>query len=372
MMTQRTTNGGTTGKLLAGLAAASAALLLDPAGGARRRAVARDWIGKRGRQIGDFLGKAQRDARNRASGVLAETSGSLFEESVPDATLEQRVRSAIGRAVSNPHAIQVEVQSGCVTLRGPVLAHEAPALERAAARVRGVHAVESQLDVHATAGREPALQGRGRRRDGRAGLAPRTPTARLGTLAALGALGAGAVYALRGPQGTQGMLSGARRSLARLGASAQAGGRGARGETRTHHTVREVMTRDPVCCPPDATAAEAARLMKERHIGDVLVCSDGHLEGIVTDRDLVVRALADGERPQERRLGEICSHDIATVTPDDAIDRAVELMKRHAVRRLPVCEPDGRLAGVVSLGDLAVERDERSALGQISAAPPNA
>jgi CBS domain-containing protein len=131
------------------------------------------------------------------------------------------------------------------------------------------------------------------------------------------------------------------------------------------------MTSDPVCCAPSATAEEAARQMRDGHIGDVLVCENGRLDGIVTDRDIVVRVAAEGRRPDECLLREISSHDVVTVAPDDGVDRAVQLMKERAVRRLPVCEGDGRLVGVISLGDLAVARDRDSALGEISAAPAN-
>jgi CBS domain-containing protein len=127
----------------------------------------------------------------------------------------------------------------------------------------------------------------------------------------------------------------------------------------------------PVCCAPNTTAAEAARLMKQHHIGDVLIRDDGRLTGIVTDRDLAVRVLAEDVPPAERTLGEICSADVAWVSPDDDVHRVVQLMKERAVRRLPVCEDDGRLVGVVSIGDIAIDRDRQSVLGRISAAPPN-
>lgn len=134
--------------------------------------------------------------------------------------------------------------------------------------------------------------------------------------------------------------------------------------------VEDVMTREVAALPPDATAQQAARLMKERGIGDVLVCDGDVLRGIVTDRDLVIRCLAEDDRPTERRIGEICTGEPVTLSPQDDVDRAVDLMRQHAVRRIPVVEA-GRPVGVVSIGDLAIERDERSALADISAAPPN-
>ncbi len=135
-------------------------------------------------------------------------------------------------------------------------------------------------------------------------------------------------------------------------------------------TVRDVMTVDPVSLPADASVIDAARTMKERDIGDVIVVEDGRICGVVTDRDLAVRALAEERDPVGTRIGEICSRDLATVAPDDDCTAAGDLMRDRAVRRIPVVE-DGKPVGIVSLGDLAVERDPDSAVGHISAASPN-
>jgi CBS domain-containing protein len=134
--------------------------------------------------------------------------------------------------------------------------------------------------------------------------------------------------------------------------------------------VREVMTSDVVAVGPHMTVTEVARLMRERNIGAVLLAENGRLRGLATDRDLVVRALADGGDMGRRTVREACSADVVCVAPDDDVDRAIHLMRARAVRRLPVVE-DGRPVGIVSLGDLAVERDPGSALGDISAARPS-
>jgi CBS domain-containing protein len=119
------------------------------------------------------------------------------------------------------------------------------------------------------------------------------------------------------------------------------------------------------------TAVDAARMMKECDVGDVLVCSDdGRLTGIVTDRDLVVRCLAE-RRGGETTLRELCTPGVSTLEPGASIDHAVALMRSSAVRRIPVVE-NGDLVGIVSLGDLAIERDPDSCLGRISAAPATA
>ncbi len=133
-------------------------------------------------------------------------------------------------------------------------------------------------------------------------------------------------------------------------------------------SIRDVMTPNPEVLPAATSLEDAARCMRERNIGDVLVADETGLCGLVTDRDIVVRGLAGGKWSVE--LGDICSRDLVTVSPDESIDDAIGVMSWHAVRRLPVVE-DGRAIGMVSIGDLAVERDRNSALADISAAPAN-
>ena len=135
--------------------------------------------------------------------------------------------------------------------------------------------------------------------------------------------------------------------------------------------LSEVMTRDPVTVPTTATLEEAARLMRDNDIGDVLVVDDaGALYGIVTDRDIVVNGVAAGTDPSSTSVGEVCSQDPVSLGPDDAVAKAAKLMSDRAIRRLPIVE-DGNLVGIVSLGDLAQDRDPASVLGEISEAPPN-
>jgi len=134
--------------------------------------------------------------------------------------------------------------------------------------------------------------------------------------------------------------------------------------------IRDIMTSSPVTLDADSTVNEAAKAMKQNNIGDVIVLSNGQVKGIVTDRDLAVRVLAEGRSPQDTKLAEICSGDLAAVSPDDDVDRAIQLVRERAVRRVPVIQ-NGKAVGVVSIGDLAIERDQRSALADVSAAPPN-
>jgi CBS domain-containing protein len=118
------------------------------------------------------------------------------------------------------------------------------------------------------------------------------------------------------------------------------------------------------------TVVAAARSMRDGNIGDVVVVDKDQIQGILTDRDIVVRALAEGRDPARTTVGEICSRELTTLSPNDAIGDAEKMMRDRAIRRLPVVE-GGRPVGIVSLGDLAVERNPESALGGISAAPPN-
>lgn len=135
-------------------------------------------------------------------------------------------------------------------------------------------------------------------------------------------------------------------------------------------TVQDVMTPNPTVLEAQTSLQDAARRMRDGEIGDVLVTADGRLCGIVTDRDIVVRAVADRLDLGRTTLGDVCTAEPVTVAPTDTITAAVDVMRTHAIRRLPVTR-DGEAVGIVSLGDLAVDRDPNSALADISAAPTN-
>ena len=133
--------------------------------------------------------------------------------------------------------------------------------------------------------------------------------------------------------------------------------------------IGKLMTPDPVVLPADTPVVDAARAMRDRGIGMVVVETDAGV-GILTDRDIVLRAVAGGDDADTGRIGSICSQDIVTIAPESDVEEAVTLMRERAVRRLVVTD-DGTPVGVVSLGDLAQERDPHSALGGISRAEPN-
>jgi CBS domain-containing protein len=134
--------------------------------------------------------------------------------------------------------------------------------------------------------------------------------------------------------------------------------------------MRDIMSPVPVSMAATEPVSAAARAMKEHGIGTVLIVADGRLSGLVTDRDIAVRVLAESRDPATTRIGDICSTELAVLSPDDDVTQAVRLVRERAVRRIPVVQ-DGTPVGVVSIGDLALEKDRESALSDVSAARPN-
>lgn len=135
-------------------------------------------------------------------------------------------------------------------------------------------------------------------------------------------------------------------------------------------TIDEVMSGSVRTVSPDTSLREAAETMRDDDVGDVVVTRDGRLVGILTDRDIVVRCVAEGADPSQSTVRDVCSSEVATVPPQSGIADAADVMRTSAVRRLPVVDGD-RVVGVVSMGDLARAADEDSALADVSAADPN-
>jgi signal-transduction protein with cAMP-binding, CBS, and nucleotidyltransferase domain len=129
--------------------------------------------------------------------------------------------------------------------------------------------------------------------------------------------------------------------------------------------VRDVMTPGPIGVDYDQSVGEAARAMRDWGVGAILVVSNGSLYGLVTDRDLVVRAVAE-ERGADEPVGPLSSANLIGVDADADVHEAMRLMRQHGVRRLPVLE-DGQIAGIVSLGDLAMQDEPDLAFAQFSA-----
>lgn len=135
-------------------------------------------------------------------------------------------------------------------------------------------------------------------------------------------------------------------------------------------TVRDVMTPGVADVRPDASLVEAAQVMRALDIGSVLVASEHELIGVLTDRDIATRAVAEGVDPLAVSAESVCTPTVVSVGPDAPVSAAVSLMRRHAIRRLPVV--DGvHPVGMVSLADLAEAQDPDSVLGDISRAEPN-
>ena len=135
-------------------------------------------------------------------------------------------------------------------------------------------------------------------------------------------------------------------------------------------SIREIMTADPRTVEAGATVADAAREMRDGDVGSVVVVENGTVAGIVTDRDIAVRVVAQGLDPDATRVSEVATMRPVTLTVDQSVDDAIRLVREQDVRRIIVLQDD-RAAGIVSLGDLAIERDTDSALADIASEPPN-
>jgi len=130
--------------------------------------------------------------------------------------------------------------------------------------------------------------------------------------------------------------------------------------------LKDIMTPKPECIRPDATIQEAARRMRDLDVGPLPVCGDDdRLAGMVTDRDITVRAVAEGKDPKATKVREVMTQDVIYGFEDQDVADAVRLMEQHQVRRLVVLNRDKRLVGIVSLGDLATEAGDRAKAGEV-------
>ena len=123
-------------------------------------------------------------------------------------------------------------------------------------------------------------------------------------------------------------------------------------------SIREIMTSNPSTIEPNQSVVEAARIMKQEDAGVVPVTENGRLTGMVTDRDIAIRVVAEGKDPKSTNVGEVASKNLVTLDPEQDLDEALRLMAQHQVRRLPVVEEDGRLVGVVAQADVARKGDD--------------
>jgi CBS domain-containing protein len=123
-------------------------------------------------------------------------------------------------------------------------------------------------------------------------------------------------------------------------------------------SVREAMTENPRSIGASASVVEAARLMRDQHIGSLPITDDERLVGMITDRDIATRVVAEAADPETTSVGDVHSRDIISVEPDKDLEEALQLMARHQVRRLPVVE-NGRLVGIVAQADIALKENEQ-------------
>jgi CBS domain-containing protein len=139
--------------------------------------------------------------------------------------------------------------------------------------------------------------------------------------------------------------------------------------------VRDIMTPDPACVTASDSVLEAARIMKREDTGVVPVVDDKKLVGMITDRDIVVRLVADGRNPLDCRVNEAMTKNVRSIGEDTTINDVLETMKGANVRRVPVVDRDNRIVGIVSMADLAMESSEKGKVGDvvkdISEARPN-
>jgi CBS domain-containing protein len=124
-------------------------------------------------------------------------------------------------------------------------------------------------------------------------------------------------------------------------------------------SVRETMTENPRSIGASASVVEAARLMREEHIGALPITDEEQLVGMITDRDIATKVVAEAADPKTTSVGDVSSRDLISVEPDKDLEEALQLMARHQVRRLPVVE-DGRLVGIVAQADIALKENEKT------------
>ena len=132
--------------------------------------------------------------------------------------------------------------------------------------------------------------------------------------------------------------------------------------------IKEIITPEPQCISPDATLVEAAEDMKSLDVGILPICENDRLVGTVTDRDIIVRAVAEGRDPHTTKVREVMSGKIIYCFDDQNVEDAASMMEKSQVRRLPVLDHDKRLVGIISIGDLAARAHQDELAGRTLAA----
>jgi CBS domain-containing protein len=124
-------------------------------------------------------------------------------------------------------------------------------------------------------------------------------------------------------------------------------------------SIKDVMTSDPCTIDAEKSVAYAAKMMRDEDVGLAPIVEGDKLIGMLTDRDIAIRVVAEGRNPDQVTVREIASKQVVTIDPQQELDEALRIMAKHQVRRLPVVEEDGRLVGVVAQADVAREGDDK-------------
>jgi CBS domain-containing protein len=364
---------------------------LDPQRGRRRRALVRDSSVRLTHKLRDAADVTRRDLSNRYQGVKSKAQ-SLFSSSHQphsDEQLKARIRSQLGRVSSHPRAIEVEVHDGRVTLRGPVLSDEAQRVFDAVSAIRGVQHVDNQMEIHQEPGNIAALQGGSTRQGARWDVLQQrwSPATKAlvggGALAFLsraaprsgvrGAILGAVTTALAGKaiKSVQRRRESGDRAQSFIGESRRAGQRrwGGRQASRQSDSgasrwrgesgamrVSDIMTRSPATCSPDTSLREIASLMVKHDCGSIPVVEQGSNKpiGIVTDRDITIRAIAEGKNPQQLSARDCMTSPLESIQCSASLDECTDRMEASQIRRMIVVDDDNKICGIVAQADIAM------------------
>jgi CBS domain-containing protein len=368
--------------------------LFDPRQGARRRSLLRDACVRLCNETQHTFDVTRRDLNNRLQGIKAEMSsyfGGSSSARVSDEQLKARIRSQLGRVCSHPRAIEVDVQDGQATLRGPILAAEAQRVFDRVRSVPGVRHVENQMEQHQEAGNISALQGGNERTGVQWDILQErwSPSTRL-------LVGAGAVSLLT-CRSARGVLAGTLGALAaslvsgntpwqamspnrgsRTQTTTGQGGRRRRtqnrfsigglsdrgayefGEERNTMKVANIMTPSPATCHRHSPLQEVAKLMLRCDCGSIPVVEEGSNRpvGIITDRDITVRAIAEGRDPRSLTVGDCMTTPVETISSEATVEECLDKMESSQIRRMIVVDGDSRIVGIVAQADIALYAPE--------------
>jgi CBS domain-containing protein len=362
----------------------------DPRQGARRRALLRDACVRLSNETRQAIDVTRRDMNNRLHGIKSEVSSYFTGASsapVDDDQLKARIRSHMGRVSSHPRAIEIEVHGGRVKLRGPVIAAEAQRVFDCVRRVPGVRHVDNEMEQHQEAGNISALQGGSERPGAQWDILQErwSPSTRLLVGAGAASLlacvsGRGLLAGTLGGIGL-GMLTGntPRRMVSpnqrgapqhrqmRMGPSRgqssrfSIGGLSDRGgfEFADEHygmKVSNIMTPSPATCHRGTRLQEAARLMLQCDCGAIPVIEEGTGQpvGIVTDRDITIRAVAEGRDPQSLTVADCMTSPVETISSETTLEECVDKMESSQIRRMIVVDSNNKTVGIVAQADIAM------------------